>query len=544
MKVVIAGSPNAGKTTLFNALTRSSLKTGNWHGVTTRPAYKTVGGITYADVPGMYSFNAYSMEEDSAAMEIERADAAVCVVDALTLESSLALVRRIISINGRCVVYVTKLKLLRRRGGRLDKAALSRMLGVPVADGVGELKEILKEGFFCSRAPQNVPLNEVYYGGNLALTRAEKLFYNSWFALAFFIAAVIFMFFMAFFPSMPGDALKELTEKLISEKLGGAVASLLPEGKVRSLVCDGIIGGAGGVLSFIPQLFILYLFLTVLDESGIMSALSFATDGVFEKVKLSGRAAFSLISGFGCTAAAILTTRGFSEKNTQKRTVAALPFIPCGAKMPVFLTFLSPLFSNPFPVICAFYFAGVLISLAAAKLYRGEGEELLSEITPIAFPSSAAVAKKLCFYLKGFIIKVATAVMLFCIASWVLSNFTFGFVPCEVEESMLACISRALLPLFRPMGFSDWRLAYAMISGFAAKENVAATISMLMPQGAGLSLASGLAASAFLLLCPACISAFSASCKEVGLAFTAKYFLLQLLAAFITAYLIYFLFSL
>lgn len=603
VRVVLAGNPNAGKTTLFNALTKSRLTTGNWHGVTTRPAYKAAGGIVFADVPGMYSFNSYSMEEDSAAAEIRAADAVINVVDGLTLANSLTLTRAIIAINKNVVVYVTKLKQLKRRGGRIDFFALSRLLGVPVTGNIKELKAELfritdsKQNFLrCKdegrgsrvegkKAPaegkdaaaesskgaraqsintpfahsKNSPsasaarvprqdferaLDEAYYGGNCTLTRAERLFYNRYFALFFFIFAILATFFFAFFPGMPGDFLKGLTEELISEKLYGAAASILPEGKVRSLLCDGIIGGAGGVLSFIPQLAVLYIFLTLLDESGVMSALSFVTDGLFAKVKLSGRAAFSLISGFGCTAAAILTTRGFTSPATQRRTVAVLAYIPCGAKMPVFLTLLSPLFKNPFPVISAFYFAGVAITFAACFFIRGREEELLSEVAPISLPAPAAVIKKLCFYLKGFIIKVATAVMLFCVASWVLSNFTFALAPCEVQNSMLADISRAISPLFAPMGLSDWRLSYAMISGFAAKENVAATISMLMPEGAGLDIASALAASAFILTCPACVSAFSASCKEVGLKTTLKFFGVQLIFAFLSGYAVHLLFSL
>lgn len=602
VRVVLAGNPNAGKTTLFNALTKSRLTTGNWHGVTTRPAYKAVGGIVFADVPGMYSFNSYSMEEDSAAAEIRAADAVINVVDGLTLANSLTLTRAIIAINKNVVVYVTKLKQLKRRGGRIDFFALSRLLGVPVTGSLKELKAELfritdsKQNFLRGKddgsgaavegkkapaegkdavaeskgAPaqgKNTPfvqsknspstsaarvprqdferaLDEAYYGGNCTLTRAERLFYNRYFALFFFIFAILATFFFAFFPGMPGDFLKGLTEELISEKLYGAAASLLPEGKVRSLLCDGIIGGAGGVLSFIPQLAVLYIFLTLLDESGVMSALSFVTDGLFAKVKLSGRAAFSLISGFGCTAAAILTTRGFTSPATQRRAVAVLAYIPCGAKMPVFLTLLSPLFKNPFPVISAFYFAGVAITFAACFFIRGREEELLSEVAPISLPAPAAVIKKLCFYLKGFIIKVATAVMLFCVASWVLSNFTFTLAPCEVQNSMLADISRAISPLFAPMGLSDWRLSYAMISGFAAKENVAATINMLMPEGAGLDIASALAASAFILTCPACVSAFSASCKEVGLKTTLKFFGVQLIFAFLSGYAVHLLFSL
>lgn len=596
VRVVLAGNPNAGKTTLFNALTKSRLTTGNWHGVTTRPAYKAVGGIVFADVPGMYSFNSYSMEEDSAAAEIRAADAVINVVDGLTLANSLTLTRAIIAINGNVVVYVTKLKQLKRRGGRIDFFALSRLLGVPVTGNIKELKAELfritdsKRNFLRGKdegkkapaegkddaaesskgAPaqsintpfahsKNAPsasaacvsyqdferaLDEAYYGGNCTLTRAERLFYNRYFALFFFIFAILATFFFAFFPGMPGDFLKGLTEELISEKLYGAAASILPEGKVRSLLCDGIIGGAGGVLSFIPQLAVLYIFLTLLDESGVMSALSFVTDGLFAKVKLSGRAAFSLISGFGCTAAAILTTRGFTSPATQRRAVAVLAYIPCGAKMPVFLTLLSPLFKNPFPVISAFYFAGVAITFATCFFIRGREEELLSEVAPISLPAPAAVIKKLCFYLKGFIIKVATAVMLFCVASWVLSNFTFAFSPCEVQNSMLADISRAISPLFAPMGLADWRLSYAMISGFAAKENVAATINMLMPEGAGLDIASALAASAFILTSPACVSAFSASCKEVGLKTTLKFFGVQLIFAFLSGYAVHLLFSL
>ena len=551
MKVVLAGNPNAGKTTLFNALTHSRLKTGNWHGVTTRPYIKVHRGITYADVPGMYSFNGYSMEEASAAEEIKSADVVVNVVDGLTLKNSLSLTRAIVNINSCTIVYVSKLGSLKKRGGRLDCAALSRAIGLPVVTEIAQLKALLRTFSWQKKSdcPQiknfsQSAIDAAYYGGNLNFSRAEKLFYNKYFALAFFIFSIILMFFMAFFPGMPGDALKNATEWLISVKAGEAVKSFLPEGKVQSLVCDGIIGGAGGVISFVPQLAVLYLFLTLLDESGIMSALSFVTDGVFEKVHLSGRAAFSLISGFGCTAAAIMTTRGFTSRTSQLRTVAILPFIPCGAKMPVFLTLLSPLFKNPFPAICILYFAGIASALGACALFKGGGEDMLSEVAPISLPQPVAVLKKLYFYIKGFIIKVATAVLLFCIVSWVLSNFTFTFTPCEVEESMLASISRLVLPLFVPMGFDDWRLAYAMISGFAAKENIAATIGVLMPEGAGLSLASGIAASVFVLACPACVSAFAASCREIGVKYTLKFFFIQLVVAFLSAYLIHLLLSL
>lgn len=540
-KVVLAGNPNAGKTTLFNALTKSNLRTGNFHGVTTSPARKTRGNITYSDVPGMYAFRPYSMEEQSAIDEVKSADLVINVVDALTLENSLNLTRAIIATGVKTVVYITKLPYLKKRGGNVDAEKLSAHLGVPVYTCPPKaLKKKIEEGFdFNIKKDAGVSLNAAYSGGNLKVSKLDRLFYNRYFALFFFIASIILMFFLAFHPLMPGVLLKNLTEDLICVKLSDAICAHMRNDAVISLVSEGILGGAGGVFSFIPQILILYLFLTLLDESGITSALAFATDGLFEKVRLSGRAAFSLVSGFGCTAAAILTTRGYSTKSAQKRTVAILPFVPCGAKLPVFLTFLSPLFENPFPVITIFYFAGVAVALMCSMLIKGGREGLLSEVTPISLPQAKAVAIKLFFYLKGFILKVAGIVMLFCVVSWLLSHFSFTFSYVGTEESMLAAISKLILPVFYPMGVADWRIAYAVLCGFAAKENVAATVALLMPAGAGLPLSAALAVCTFILLSPACISAFSASCKEVGFKFTLKCVVVQLFLAFAGAYIIH-----
>ena len=543
LTVVLAGNPNAGKTTLFNSLTKSNLRTGNFHGVTTAPAQKTRGGVTYIDVPGMYSFNSYTMEEDSAADACKTADLIVNVVDATTLENSLNLTRRLISLNKNTVVYVTKLDLLKRRGGNLDAEKLAKILGVPVLIcSAKQLKKAVEEGTFAKpeKSPE-IPFTEAYYGGNCQISRAEKLFYNKIFALFFFVAALTLTFFITFHPLMIGAQLKDLFEWIIIDKLGGALCSKITNPLLSSFISEGIIGGVGGVLAFIPQITILYLVLILLDESGVSSALTFVTDGLFEKVGLSGRAAFSLISGFGCTAAAIATTRGYAEDSSRRKTVAVLPFIPCGAKTPVFLTFLSPLFKNPFPAICALYFAGVALAIIVSAIFKGKKEGLISEVTPISLPSVKAVAKKLYFQTKSFIIKVTTYVFAFCTLSWLLShlNFTQGF--CVPEESILGAFSRAVCYLFHPMGITDWRIAYAALTGFAAKENVAATISLLIPEGLALSWESSFAMCVFFLCCPACISAFAASVREVGLKRTCLYNLAQLAFAFIAAYLTKFL---
>ena len=544
-RVVLAGNPNAGKTTLFNSLTKSSLRTGNFHGVTTSASEKTAGGITYVDAPGLYALSSYSMEENGAAEEIKKADLIINVVDALTLENSLNLTRSLIGTGKPLIIYVTKLNALKKRGGRLDTDKLSASLGIRVyACTPRQLKKEIEGGINFNVAKNTLPLSSAYSGGREGLSRADRLFYNRWFALTFFIAAVSAMFFFAFHPAMVGAVLKDLTEGLICDTFAGFLASKMSNAAVISLVCEGILGGAGGVISFIPQLAVLYLFLTLLDESGVTSALAFATDGLFEKVNLSGRTAFSLVSGFGCTAAAIMTTRGYSAPSAQKRTIAVLAYIPCGAKLPVFLTFLAPLFENPFPVVTRFYFVGIAVCIIFSYLLKGGKEGMLSEVTPIIFPAPSTVCKKLYFYIKGFIIKVAGAVTLFCVLSWFFSHFSFSFEYVSADKSMLAAFSKIILPLFYPMGITDWRLAYAALCGFIAKENVAATVAMLMPAGAGLGVPSALAMCTFVLLCPACVSAFSASCKEAGVKFTLKCFAVQLLIAFVGAYLINFLFGL
>ncbi|MGN0818712.1 MAG: FeoB small GTPase domain-containing protein [Candidatus Coproplasma sp.] len=556
MQVVLAGNPNAGKTTLFNALTHSKLKTGNFHGVTTENFSKTKGGVTYVDSPGLYSFDGYTMEEKAAKSGVEGADLIVNVVDSLTLENALKLTRKLLTVNSNLALYLTKTRRLKARGGWVDAEKLQKILGVPVYDcAARQFKKLIDSGEVVRAVREaarrrlsgvqspEISLTDAYFCGDGSLNRAERIFYNKYAAPAIFVAAMIFTFFITFHPVMPGALLKSAVEYLVCDLFAGAVGSVMTNAVAASFVCEGIIGGVGGVLSFIPQLAVLYIALILLDESGIMSALSFVTDGIFEKAKLSGRAAFSLISGFGCTAAAISTTRGYTSVSAQRRTVAILPYVPCGAKLPVFLTFLSPVFSNPFPAVCALYFCGLALSVGLSMLIKGDGEGLICEIAPVSPPQFSAVKNKLCFQLESFIIKVTTYVALFCAVSWFLSHFSFTFEYVEVQGSMLCALSRIILPLFYPMGITDWRIAYAMVTGFAAKENVAATVAMLMPEGLNLAFAASVAACAFVLSCPACISAFAASAKEIGLKTTVKYNLLQLAFAFAFAYLIYFLFS-
>lgn len=538
-RIVLVGNPNAGKTTLFNALTKSNLRTGNFHGVTTLSFEKQVENATFVDAPGLYSLSPYSQEEWHAVEQIQRGDIIVNVIDAFTLEPSLNLTKKLIALNKPIIVYVTKTNFLKKKGGSVDIQKLSKFLGVPVYDDTCKnFREIVVNSTKSVEKDINLSLNAVYTPSNNNANFLEKAFLNPYFSLLVFLISITLMFFLTFHPKMIGAYLKGVVSDGI-ENLFNLLIEKCTSKIVKSFIYEVVVLGVGGVFSFIPQLCVLYLFLTILDESGVMSSLAFATDGIFEKVNLSGRAAFSLISGFGCTTSAILTSGGYSTKSAQKRTVAILPYIPCGAKLPVFLTFLSPLFENPFPIITCFYFSGLALSLLFCFILKGQKENMLSEVAPIVFPSIKTTLKKLCFYAKAFIIKIGVTITLFCVASWLLSHFTFKLQFVEGEGSVLAAISKVITPLFYPMGIHDWQLAYASICGFIAKENIAASITMLMPNGANLSLASALSLCTFILLSPPCISALSASHRELGLKFTLQCLLSQLVLAFLGSYIIF-----
>lgn len=612
MNIALIGNPNCGKSTLFNALTDGHAKTGNWHGVTVGAATRTadLGGrrAEVTDLPGLYSFSAYSLEEKAAARALEEGnfDLAVCVADALTLPRSLALAVEVRGRFPRAVLVVTMRDLLEKRGGRLDERALAARLGMPVLCISAHKKRELRRlkaflaaelraprdqgarGSGSSGAPQTADasaprskngarrcaadaphspaaarrgknaapnadlLAGIYSAGTRTESRAEKLIYNRYFAFPLFVFALLATFFLAFGNHMPGVLLKDGLEWLLAEKLGGfwadktaATGAAAAAEFVRS-VC----GGVGSVLSFVPQIAILYFSLFLMEESGFLSALAFMTDGLFRRVGLTGRAAFSVLMGFGCTAAAILTTRGLENKRLQKRVILILCYISCSAKMPVYLAVAASFFRHPFFVLVCIYFAGVLLSLTAAfvaaKLYRGD-EEFVMEIAHLQIPSLRLALKSLLFSLKQFIIKVATVVAAFLIASWVLLSFSFSFeyVGAESGKGILAVLCRGLKYLFYPMGIAQWQVALAAVSGLIAKENVAGMLALFY--GADLTAAMSAPSAAafifFIMTCSPCVSAIAATAREAGAKCAFAFAAAQTGTAFLGSYILYALLS-
>lgn len=294
-------------------------------------------------------------------------------------------------------------------------------------------------------------------------------------------------------------------------------------------------------MGFLPQIAMLYLFLILLEESGLMSRLAALTDGIFSRFGLNGRAVFSLLMGFGCTAAAIATTRGLEDKKIQRRVILCLPYISCSAKLPVYLALSASFFPNPFVAVVLLYSLGVALSFFAALfLKEKEREPFLLELAPLQIPRPVFVLKSLLFQVKQFIIKVATVILAFFLASWLLSSFDFTFTFCKAEESMLAVLCGGLKYLFAPVGMNDWRIAYAALSGLVAKENVAGSLYLFFGETFPFGARSAFSFAVFMLAASPCVSAIAACAREVGKRRALLYAAVQTGSALLLSYTTYF----
>ena len=591
MKVALAGNPNCGKTTLFNALTGSNQYVGNWPGVTVEKKEGTAHlgdrAITVVDLPGIYSLSPYSMEEIVARDFIigEGPDAVIDIVDATNLERNLYLTVQLLELERPLVLALNFMDEVKARGDQIDVERLSKELGVPVVpitaktgEGLDELLQVahrqmhlgvtyepddlyddfthdihhrmgelihdyayaanlpahwasikLLEGDGIVAKALNLPavvqnkLDAIIaeYEASSALGDRETLVADSRYryiervvrasvvkgkgsegptltekidrivtgkytALPLFLCAMLVMFVITFGPfgSWLQDGVSALID-LFSGWLEGALSTAGAPDVLISLACDGIISGVGGVLSFLPQIALLFFFLSFLEDSGYMSRAAFIMDRLLRRFGLSGKAFIPMLMGFGCSVPAIMGARTMENEKDRRMTILLIPFMSCSAKLPVY-GLLSAAFFGPWAglVVFGLYVIGMAVGILSGILFKhtlfsGEPAPFVLELPPYRFPSMENIATHVWQKVKGFLVKAGTLILAMSIVLWLLQSFDFSLhMVDDAANSMLGTLGALIAPVFAPLGFGFWQAAVALLTGFIAKEMVVSSLSM------------------------------------------------------------------
>ncbi|MEO6017506.1 MAG: ferrous iron transporter B [Polaromonas sp.] len=592
--VALVGNPNCGKTALFNLLTGSRQKVANYAGVTverkegklTTPSGKT---LRVLDLPGTYSLHPRSPDERvthdvlyGRAIGEKRPDLVVCVVDATNLRRSLRLVLSVKRLGLPCLVAVNMQDLGRARGLEIDLVALSRELGLPVVGTVGikgggdvALRTLLDDPDLWRRKSSLHPEADAQsaepeaphatHGDHDTVQMILKrlglsdlvphavsdridrfVLHPVWGPLL--LATVLFLIFQAVFTwsVAPMDAIKAF-----SDWLGTTVGNLFPDTGplvwVRSLIVNGVIAGAGGVVVFLPQIVILFFFILVLEESGYLPRAAFLLDRLMGSVGLSGRSFIPLLSSFACAIPGIMATRSIANPRDRIVTIMIAPLMTCSARLPVYALLIGAFiprrevwgwFDQQGLVLFSLYVAGIAGSLAVAWVLkrftaRGQIRTLMMELPNYHLPNLRNVAIGLWQRVAIFMKRVGGVILVLTIALWFLASFPGapeGATRPAIEYSLAGTLGRALAVVFEPIGF-NWQISIALVPGLAAREVAVSslgTVYALSTTGADTaqalapliaqswSLATALSLLAWYVFAPQCMSTLATVKRETG----------------------------
>ncbi len=662
IRIALAGNPNSGKTTLFNALTGSNQFVGNWPGVTVEKKEGKMKGhddVIITDLPGIYSLSPYTPEEIVARNYLidERPDAILNIVDGTNLERNLYLTTQMTEIGIPVVVAVNMMDVVRKRGDKIDIKALSKAIGCPIfeisalkADGIMDAAEAaiewaergktipqhtfsgavehalahieeaaihdfprerqrwyaikiferdsvvlkklgipektlahIEEDIISAEREldddaESIITNERYnyiasllsgiYIKNKAsrMTTSEKIdtvVTNRFAALPIFAAVMFLMYFISV--STVGTWVTDFTnDGLFGEgfelfgKFIPGIPVLLENWLVsincaewlQSLVLDGIVGGVGAVLGFVPQILVLFLILSFLEACGYMSRIAFMMDKLFRKFGLSGKSFIPILVGTGCGVPGIMASRTIESESDRRMTIITTTFIPCGAKLPVIALISGAFFGNAWWVAPLAYFIGVAaivisgIILKKTKLFAGESAPFVMELPEYHMPTAKNLFMATWERGWSFIKKAGTIILLSTIIIWFGSNFgitetglTFS-TELELSQSLLGYIGMALSWLFLPLGFGGIETTVATLMGLIAKEEIVAVLGVL--NFVDMTALAGFSFLVFNLLCAPCFAAMGAIRREMNSAgWTAFAIGYQCVFAYLVSFCIY-----
>ena len=571
-RYVLCGNPNCGKTTLFNVLTGRELHTGNYAGVTVCVSESPLSvsrDVTLCDLPGVYSLDPVSEDERAAAdfLRNEPYDGIVSLLDGTCMGRGLYLTLTLCEKRHPMMVAVNMADECAEQGIGIDTAALSKRLGVPVfllsaskGQGIAELLTAIEAGDFSVPYVVDSPDTESRYRmvddivrqcvtaeeRKPQLCSADRVLLASPFAVPIFALGAGILF-MAIFDIL-SPALSGWLNGLFSLLTEWVRGMFPPSSRRGAFVCDGILGGVSSVLGFLPAVVLVFLALSILEDSGYASRISVIFEGIMGKIGLGGRSVIPLILGFGCTVPAVTALK--TIKNRRERYLSALliPFMPCSAKIPVMTLFAQAFFSSYRGLVMAAVYgisviAGVLTVWVLSRLcgVRGAGE-CVTELPTYRMPAPASVGKLIAKKCRGFVWKAVTVILLSSSLIWVLSHIgtDFHYVS-GGEESLLYAFGEWICPVFAPLGFGFPAAAVAVLCGFSAKEAVVSSLAMQLGAGVGglsailpvrFGFPAAMAYLAFVMLYPPCISAEAAYCEEMGIGGMLASVMLQFAAAY------------